>query len=95
MGELTDAWAFHRGVQLQFIRPGKPVENAFIESFSGRLRDECLNQHWFFSLRDAQPRVEHWRQSYNTAQAHRGLGGITPAEFAARFEKSNSTRLSA
>ena len=90
-----DAWAFQRGVQLQFIRPGKPVENAFIESFNGRLRDECLNQHWFLSLRDAQRRIETWRESYNTARAHRGLGRITPAQFAAKFVEESLPRLSA
>lgn len=90
-----DAWAFRRSVQLQFIRPGKPVENAFIESFNGRLRDECLNQHWFLSLIDAQRQIESWRVSYNTARPHRGLGRIPPAQFAARFEQQQPTRLSA
>jgi putative transposase len=90
-----DAWAFRRGVRLQFIRPGKPVENAFIESFNGRLRDECLNQHWFLSLHDARRQIEAWRISYNTARPHRGLGRITPAQFAAQFEDHEPTRLSA
>ena len=91
-----DAWAFRRGVQLQFIRPGKPVENAFIESFNGRVRDECLNQHWFLSLPDARRRIETWRIEYNTARPHKGLGRITPEEFAARFEERDQPeRLSA
>jgi putative transposase len=90
-----DAWAGRRGVQLQFIRPGKPVENAFIESFNGRVRDECLNQHWFLSVREAQRQIEAWRVSYNTARPHRGLGHIPPAQFAARFTHHAPTRLSA
>ena len=58
-------WAYRRGVQLDFIRPGKPVENAFIESFNGRLRDECLNVHQFQSLADAKATIEAWRVDYN------------------------------
>ena len=63
-----DAWAADRGIKLCFIQPGKPVQNAFIESFNGKLRDECLNQHWFLSLRDAQFHIERWRREYNTAR---------------------------
>jgi putative transposase len=80
-GQALDAWAHRRGVQLQFIRPGKPVENAFIESFNERFRDECLNQHWFLSLADARRTIKRWRQSYNEARPHSGLGGLTSAEF--------------
>lgn len=90
-----DAWAHHRHVQLQFIRPGKPVENAFIESFNGKLRDECLNQHWFLSLSDARRTIEAWRISYNTARPHRALGTLTPTQFAQQFQPLNTTRLSA
>jgi putative transposase len=90
-----DAWAHQRGVSLDFIRPGKPVENAFIESFNGRFRDECLNQHWFLSLADARRTIESWRENYNTARPHRGLGGLTPAEYAERFKEENPERLSA
>ena len=90
------AWAYHRGVTLQFIRPGKPVDNAFIESFNGRLRDECLNQHWFLSLADARRTIEAWRLTYNTARPHRGLASRTPAAFAKQFQlKNKPTRLSA
>jgi putative transposase len=77
-------WAYHRGVQLDFIRPGKPVENAFIESFNGRLRDECLNVHQFASLEDARSRIEAWRRDYNHRRPHSSLGHLTPNEFAAR-----------
>lgn len=90
-----DAWAHQRGVKLAFIRPGKPVENAFIESFNGRLRDECLNQHWFLSLSDARRTIESWRVGYNTARPHRGLAFLTPAQFAEQFEEENPERLSA
>jgi putative transposase len=75
------AWAQRRGVRLQFIRPGKPVENAFVESFNGRFRDECLNEQWFLSLADARELIERWRRDYNAARPHSGLAGRTPAEF--------------
>lgn len=75
-------WAFQRGVQLDFIRPGKPVENAFIESFNGRLRDECLNVHQFLSLDDARRKIEVWRRDYNHDRPHSSLGDLTPTEFA-------------
>jgi putative transposase len=74
-------WAYRRGVQLDFIRPAKPVENAFIESFNGRLRDECLNVHQFTSLADAQAIIEAWRVDYNHRRPHSSLGHPTPTEF--------------
>ena len=74
-------WAYRRGVQLDFIRPGKPVENAFIESFNGRLRDECLNVHQFASLAEAQTIIEAWRMDYNHHRPHSSLGHLTPTEF--------------
>jgi putative transposase len=74
-------WAYRRGVQLDFIRPGKPVENAFIESFNGRLRDECLNVHQFLSLEDARRKIEVWRRDYNEQRPHSSLGDLTPSEF--------------
>jgi putative transposase len=83
--ELTsralDQWAYVRGVQLRFIAPGKPVQNAFIESFNGKLRDECLNEHWFTSLWDARQKVEAWRVEYNRERPHSSLGNQTPEEF--------------
>ena len=81
-GKVLDAWAYRRGVQLSFIRPGKPVENAFIESFNGRFRDECLNEHWFTGLNDARFTIEAWRRDYNHIRPHSSLGGLTPVEFA-------------
>jgi putative transposase len=78
-----DVWAYQHGVQLDFIRPGKPVENSFIESFNGRLRDECLNVELFFSLADARRKLECWRQDYNVYRPHSALADRTPAEVAA------------
>ena len=65
-GQVLDAWAYKRGVRLAFIRPGKPVDNCYIESFNGRLRDECLNEHWFMSMQHARSTIEGWRIEYNT-----------------------------
>jgi putative transposase len=75
-------WAYRRGVPLDFIRPGKPVENAFIESSNGRFRDECLNAQVFVSLHDARQKIETWRIDYNEHRPHRSLGDLTPREFA-------------
>jgi putative transposase len=80
-----DQWASARGIRLDFIRPGRPVENCFIESFNGKLRDECLNQHHFLTLAEARQRIEAWRQEYHTERPHKGLGQRTPAEYAALF----------
>jgi putative transposase len=82
-GRTLDAWAYHRGVELRFIRPGKPVENAFVESFNGKFRDECLNEHWFQSIAEAKQIIEAWRSDYNTVRPHRSLGQLTPAAYAA------------
>jgi putative transposase len=83
--ELTsralDQWAYQRGVRLRFIDPGKPVQNAFVESFNSRLRDECLNEHWFLSLADARHIVEAWRIDYNQTRPHSSLGNLTPEQF--------------
>jgi putative transposase len=69
-GRVLDAWAYQHGVTLRFIRPGRPVENAYIESFNGKFRDECLNEHWFVSMADAQIAIEAWRVDYNTVRPH-------------------------
>jgi putative transposase len=86
IGRALDVWAHQHSVQLHFIRPGKPIENAFIESFNGHFRDECLNQHWFTSLDDARAQVEAWRLDYNQARPHSALGNRTPVEFAGHSE---------
>ena len=80
-GKVLDEWAYRKGVKLSFIRPGKPIENAFAESFNGRLRDECLNTNWFLSIKHAQEIIERWRKDYNTFRPHSSLGGLTPQEF--------------
>jgi putative transposase len=81
-GQLLDAWAYQRRVQLSFIRPGKPNENAYIESFNGKFRDECLNEHWFLTMAQARQIIEAWRFEYNTERPHSSLGDLTPQEFA-------------
>src|SRR3989454_5787076 len=81
-GQVLDKWAYRRSVQLSFIRPGKPNENAYIESFNGKFRDECLNEHWFISLAHARSIIEAWRIEYNTERPHSSLGNLTPQEFA-------------
>ncbi len=82
-----DNWAYQRGVKLDYIRPGKPVENAFIESFNGKLRDECLNEHWFLDLKDARDKLESWRLDYNTFRPHSSLGDLTPEEFIDKYHR--------
>jgi putative transposase len=77
-----DQWAYLNGVELDFSRPGKPTDNAFIEAFNGRLREECLNQSWFLSLEDAREKVEAWRREYNETRPHGALGKLAPVEFA-------------
>jgi putative transposase len=81
-GKAMDAWAYEHGVGLHFIEPGKPVQNAYIESFNGKLRDECLNEHWFGSIAEAQAIIEAWRQDYNTVRPHSSLANRTPVEAA-------------
>jgi putative transposase len=85
-----DAWAYQTGVKLDFIRPGRPVENGFVESFNGRLRDECLNVNLFFSLDDVREKLESWRHDYNTLRPHGSLGHLPPAEYAQRAMRSQS-----
>ena len=80
-GKALDEWAYLKGVKLNFIRPGKPIENAYAESFIGRLRDECLNENWFISLKDARDVIECWRIDYNEGRPHTSLGGLTPREY--------------
>jgi len=81
-GQAMDYWAHQVGVKLDFIRPGKPVENSYIESFNGRLRDECLNVEVFLDLADAQSKIEKWRRDYNQQRPHSALADQTPQEFA-------------
>jgi putative transposase len=86
-GQVLDAWAYAANVQLAFIRPGKPNENAYIESFNGKFRDECLNEHWFVSMTHARRVIEAWRVEYNTERTHSSLGNLTPEEFAMKLSE--------
>jgi putative transposase len=78
-------------VRLHFIQPGRPVQNAFIESFNGKFRDECLNEHWFLTLQEAQVVIEAWRQEYyNEERTHRTIGDMTPMEFIQHHQKTRT-----
>jgi len=88
-----DQWAHQNNVSLDFIQPGKPTQNAFIESFNGKFRDECLNEHWFISLSDAKEKIEKWRCEYNTFRPHSSLGGMPPSLFATRHLKEKRLTL--
>ena len=81
-GRTLDACAYAAGVAIRFIRPGKPIENAYVESFNGKFRDECLNEHWFLNMVDAQIQIEAWRIDYHTVRPHRSLQNRTPDQFA-------------
>jgi putative transposase len=84
ISKVMDKWAYERGVELDFSRPGKPTDNARVESFNGRLRQECLNANWFLSLDDAKAKIGAWRTYYNESRPHSALDWSTPAEFARR-----------
>ena len=81
ISKALDQWAYLNGVELDFSRPGKPTDNAFIEAFNGRLREECLNENWFLSLEDAREKVRVWREEYNRRRPHGALGNLSPEEF--------------
>ena len=92
--KALDQWAYERGIHLYFIQPGKPVQNAFVESFNGKMREECLNQSWFTSLEHARQVIEAWRQDYNSVRPHRSLGGLTPEEYERRLTSGSALRAS-
>jgi putative transposase len=85
-GQALDVWAYQRQVTLDFIEPGRPMQNGYLESFNGKFRDECLNLHWFRSLPDARHIIEDWRQSYNTERPHSALCGRTPTQQAVYYQ---------
>jgi putative transposase len=89
-GRALAAWSEQQRVRLQFIEPGKPTQNAFIESFNGRLREECLNANWFLSLADARRKIAAWRQDYNEARPHSSLGYLPPQRFAEMIAASGA-----
>ena len=84
-------WAARNGVELRFIQPGKPVQNAYIESFNSRFRDECLSQHWFASLSHMRSVIDNWRDDYNHHRPHSTLGYVPPALFAAQCRQLAGT----
>jgi putative transposase len=86
--QVLDLWAYHNQVKIDFSRPGKPTDNAFVESFNGTLRAECLDAHWFGDLTEARQRIESWRVEYNVSRPHRALGERTPNEFARQIAAS-------
>lgn len=86
-GRALDQWAYSKGVELKLIQPGKPTQNAYIESFNGKFRDECLNEHWFSSLAHARAVISKWRKDYNESRPHSSLGYMTPLEYAANYRK--------
>lgn len=90
VSKALDEWAYAVGLQLRFIQPGKPQQNAYIESFNGKFRDECLNEHWFMSMRHARQLIEDWRQDYNSQRPHSAIGYQTPDQFADNFLTANS-----
>ena len=83
-------WAHEHGVKLRLIEPGKPNQNAYIESFNSRFRDECLNEHWFFHLKHARQLIEAWQKEYNEERPKKGLGGLTPSQHAEQLAKKSS-----
>jgi len=89
-GRAMLTWAHERGVDLRLIEPGKPNQNAYIESFNGRFRDECLNEHWFTSVGQAQVVIEAWRREYNEERPKKSLGGLTPALYARKLTTERS-----
>jgi len=89
---VFDLWEYHHGVQIDFSRPGKPTDNAFVESFNGSLRDECLNANWFESIEDAKATIEAWRVDYNESRPHQALGHLTPSEFSLKAKEFDGSR---
>ena len=87
-GRLLDQWAYLNKVELDFSRPGKPTDNAFIEAFNSRLRQECLNASWFLSMPDARQRITEWRIDYNEERPHSALGNLTPSAYAAQLQRA-------
>ena len=88
--QAMDLWAYRNGAKIDFSRPGKPTDNAFVESFNGTFRSECLDVHWFLDLKEAKQLVEAWRTEYNDSRPHRSLGDRTPSEFASESAASRA-----
>jgi putative transposase len=84
-------WAHRHGIALRLIEPGKPNQNAYVESLNGRFRDECLNEHWFTSLAPGRAVIETWRREYNDERPKKSLGGITPSQYAKQLARKAVT----
>jgi putative transposase len=93
-GKVLNEWAYKQGLKLHFIEPGKPQQNAYIESFNGKFRDECLNEHWFISMRHARETIAAWRREYNDERPHSSLGYLTPKQCADSFLTADSKSVS-
>lgn len=94
VSKALDEWTYRNQLKLRFIEPGKPQQNAYIESFNGKFRDECLNEHWFLSMRHARQVIAAWRQEYNDERPHSSLGYLTPNRFADSFLTADSISFS-
>lgn len=94
VSKALDEWAYRKQLRLRFIEPGKPQQNAYIESFNGKFRDECLNEHWFLSMRHAREVISTWRQEYNDERPHSSLDYQTPNSFAENFLTAVSMSIS-
>lgn len=90
--KAMDEWAYRKGIKLEFIRPGKPMEKGYIESFNGKLREECLNQNWFESIEEARSKIKQWREEYNEYRPHSALGQETPSAFQQQWQLSRGHR---
>lgn len=90
ISRVLDQWAHRRGVKLDFIRPGKPTDNPYIESFHDKFRDECLNENYFLDLHEAKEVIENWRIEYNTVRPHESLDQLTPEEFVKKYEQNKN-----
>lgn len=89
ISKILDVWSYSANIKLDFSRPGKPTDNAHIESFNGSLRDECLNINWFLSIEDARSKLETWRKDYNEFRPHSSLGNLTPKDYAMQIQQDN------
>lgn len=92
ISQALDQWAWENKVQLHFITPGRPMENGYIESFNGKFRDECLNEHWFTTLQQSRDVITDWRRDYNEVRPHSSCGRIPPAQFAANFRREQEAK---
>ncbi len=92
-GRLLDLWAYHHEVRIDFSRPGKPVDNCFVETFNGSLRDECLNVHWFDSLSQAKQVIEAWRSDYNESRPHMALANVPPREYTRQIRRAGDQQV--